>query len=100
MGTMLMQAGAPFEGCFEEICLSQPGLVTRIHEEYIGAGARVIQTNTLGANAVRLERHCSLCRSALNDSRLESLHGRREFELMRKSLEKLESAAENLEYQT
>ena len=57
MGTMLMEAGIPLERCFEELCISAPETVTRIHEEYIAAGARVIETNSFGANRVRLEKH-------------------------------------------
>ncbi len=57
MGTMLMEAGVPLERCFEELCVSAPEKVTRIHEEYIAAGARVIETNSFGANFPRLEKH-------------------------------------------
>lgn len=56
MGTLLMAGGVPIERCFEELCVSEPDRIRRIHEQYIGAGARVIKTNTFGANAVRLER--------------------------------------------
>lgn len=56
MGTLLMAGGVPIERCFEEFCVSEPDRIRRIHEQYIGAGARVIKTNTFGANAVRLER--------------------------------------------
>ena len=58
MGTALMEvADAPFERCLEEFCLSAPDVVTKIHAQYIDAGARVIETNSFGANAARLERH-------------------------------------------
>ncbi len=58
MGTTLMElADAPIERCLEEFCLSAPNLVAKIHGEYIDAGARVIETNSFGASAVRLERH-------------------------------------------
>src|SRR5690242_227212 len=57
MGTMLMDAGVPLERCFEEICVSNPDMIRQIHDQYIGAGARVIETNTFGANAVRLDKH-------------------------------------------
>ena len=57
MGTALMDAGAPLENCFEELCVSQPDLVRDIHAQYLAAGARVIETNSFGANAVRLARH-------------------------------------------
>ncbi len=58
MGTALMEAvDVPFDRCLEEFCLSAPDLVEKIHGQYIEAGARVIETNSFGANAVRLERH-------------------------------------------
>ena len=56
MGTRLLADGIPLERCFEELCVSEPDRIRRIHEEYIAAGSRVIETNTFGANAVRLER--------------------------------------------
>ena len=56
MGTMLLEEGIPFERCLEELCLSEPERVRNIHDAYVAAGARVIETNTFGANAVRLER--------------------------------------------
>lgn len=54
MGTQLMERGIPLERCFEELCVSEPDLVGGIHEDYIAAGARLIETNSFGANAVRL----------------------------------------------
>ena len=56
IGTLLLADGIPLERCFEELCVSEPDRIYTIHEQYIGAGARVIETNTFGANAVRLER--------------------------------------------
>jgi methionine synthase I (cobalamin-dependent) len=56
MGTVLLAEGIPLERCFEELCVSEPDRIRKIHEDYIGVGARVIETNTFGANAVRLER--------------------------------------------
>ena len=56
MGTQLMEHGISLERCFEELCVSQPDLVSGIHESYIAAGARVIETNSFGSNAVRLEK--------------------------------------------
>jgi methionine synthase / methylenetetrahydrofolate reductase(NADPH) len=56
MGTLLLDQGVSLERCLEEICVSDPQRVLEIYEQYIGAGARVIETNTFGANAVRLER--------------------------------------------
>jgi len=56
IGTLLLEAGIPFERCFEELCVTEPERIETIHQQYIRAGARVIETNTFGANAVRLER--------------------------------------------
>ncbi len=57
MGTLLMERGVPAHQCFEELCLSSPELIREIYEDYLAAGARIIETNTFGANAVRLARH-------------------------------------------
>jgi methionine synthase / methylenetetrahydrofolate reductase(NADPH) len=57
MGTELMSAGVPVDVCFEELTVSSPDVVTRIHEAYVQAGARLIETNTFGANAARLAKH-------------------------------------------
>lgn len=56
MGTMLYQHGAFLNTCFEELNLTRPELVGRIHSEYIEAGADFIETNTYGANAFKLAR--------------------------------------------
>src|SRR5438067_1002389 len=57
MGTVLLEANVPLERCFEELCVSEPDLIRDIHEKYIAAGARVIETNSFVANAVRLEKY-------------------------------------------
>jgi methionine synthase I (cobalamin-dependent)/5,10-methylenetetrahydrofolate reductase len=56
MGTLLLDQGLPIEACLEEICVSDPQRVRQIHDDYIAAGARVVETNTFGANAARLSR--------------------------------------------
>ena len=56
VGTMLLEEGVPLTRCFEELCVSEPDRIRKIHDEYIRAGARVIETNSFGANAVRLSR--------------------------------------------
>ncbi|HEV2404255.1 MAG TPA: bifunctional homocysteine S-methyltransferase/methylenetetrahydrofolate reductase, partial [Ktedonobacterales bacterium] len=57
MGTMLY-ALAPenmLHGrCFDELVLTDPKLVQEVHCEYIRAGAQIIETNSFGANAVKL----------------------------------------------
>lgn len=57
MGTMLHSRGVSFERCFDELNLTQPAVVADIHRAYIDAGARLIVTNTFGANRYKLGRH-------------------------------------------
>jgi len=57
MGTELLAAGVPAGRCLEELCVSQPEIVRGVHERYLVAGARIIGTNSFGANAVRLAQH-------------------------------------------
>ncbi len=57
MGTMLYALGIPYQRCFDELNLSQPELVQRVHREYIAAGAELIETNTFGANRFKLATH-------------------------------------------
>ncbi len=55
-GTYLHTLGIPTDRCLEEVNLSQPDLVTRVYTEYVNAGARVVETNSFGANRIRLMR--------------------------------------------
>ena len=57
MGTMILEAGVPMERCFEELCVSQADLIRGIHERYLAAGARLIETNSFGGNAARLAKY-------------------------------------------
>jgi len=57
MGTMIYAKGIPFERCFDELNLSQPGLIADIHRAYIEAGSNLIETNTFGANRFKLGEH-------------------------------------------
>jgi len=62
MGTMLQQAGLSaqdfggeeYEGCNELLNLTRPDLIASIHEQYLAAGADIVETNTFGANRVVL----------------------------------------------
>ena len=54
MGTMLYAKGIFINRCFDELNLSAPQLVREIHQEYVRAGAEVVETNTFGGNRVRL----------------------------------------------
>ncbi len=55
-GTYLYDLGVPLNHCLEEVNLSQPDLLARLYREYADAGAQVIETNSFGANRVRLAR--------------------------------------------
>lgn len=57
MGTLLYARGVTYEQCFDELNLTRPELIQGIHREYITAGAQIIETNTFGANRVKLEGH-------------------------------------------
>src|SRR5579863_3747029 len=54
MGTMLYSRGVFINRCFDELNLSQPDLVRQIHQEYVKAGAEIIETNTFGGSRPRL----------------------------------------------
>ena len=55
MGTLLQQrADVPIRTCFELFNLERPDLVRGVHEDYLRAGADIIETNTFGANRLRL----------------------------------------------
>jgi methionine synthase / methylenetetrahydrofolate reductase(NADPH) len=54
MGTMIYARGVPYERCYDELNLTEPGIVQRIHREYIRAGAELVETNTFGANRFKL----------------------------------------------
>jgi homocysteine S-methyltransferase len=57
MGTLLYERGVPFDQCFDDLNRTRPALIESIHRDYLVAGAELIETNTFGANAVRLAGH-------------------------------------------
>jgi methionine synthase I (cobalamin-dependent)/5,10-methylenetetrahydrofolate reductase len=57
MGTMLYAKGVYINRCYDELNLSNPDLVREIHNEYIRAGADIIETNTFGATAHKLQQY-------------------------------------------
>jgi methionine synthase / methylenetetrahydrofolate reductase(NADPH) len=57
MGTVLTARGVFINRCYDELNLSDPGLILSVHEEYLQAGAEILETNTFGANRFRLTRH-------------------------------------------
>jgi methionine synthase / methylenetetrahydrofolate reductase(NADPH) len=56
MGTQLYERGVLHNTSFDELNVSRPQLVSKVHQDYLRAGAQVIETNTFGANALRLEK--------------------------------------------
>lgn len=56
MGTMLYEQGVFLNQCFEEVNLTNPNKVKRIHIQYLEAGADFVETNTFGANEFKLAR--------------------------------------------
>ncbi len=57
MGTVLYARGIFVNRCYDEMNLSDPNLILGVHEEYLQAGAEILETNTFGANRFRLARH-------------------------------------------
>lgn len=56
MGTYMYENGVFLNSCFDELNLTRPDLIKKIHKEYVEAGADVILTNTFGANVFKLEK--------------------------------------------
>jgi homocysteine S-methyltransferase len=54
MGTMLYAKGFFLNVCYDELSVKQPQLVREVHEAYVRAGAEILETNTFGANPVKL----------------------------------------------
>src|SRR5437879_10469616 len=54
MGTMLYSKGFVLNVCYDELSVKQPKLVQEVHEAYVRAGAEILETNTFGANPLKL----------------------------------------------
>ncbi len=57
MGTELYRRGIFVNRCFDELTLSAPDLVRQIHQAYLDVGADAVETNTFGANRVKLSKY-------------------------------------------
>src|ERR687893_203031 len=57
VGTMLYAKGVYINRSYDELNLTNPDLVREVHEEYIRAGADIIETNTFGATAYKLQQY-------------------------------------------
>ena len=54
MGSVLYDRGVFVNQSFEALNLTRPELVVEVHRTYVDAGADVIETNTFGANHLKL----------------------------------------------
>ncbi len=54
MGTLLYERGLFVNVCYDELSVSRPELLRDVHSSYVEAGAEVLETNTFGANPVKL----------------------------------------------
>ncbi len=54
MGTMLYAKGIFINQCYDELNLRSPDLVRDVHRQYVAAGAEVLETNSFGANRLKL----------------------------------------------
>ncbi|HEU4584709.1 MAG TPA: bifunctional homocysteine S-methyltransferase/methylenetetrahydrofolate reductase [Gemmatimonadaceae bacterium] len=77
MGTMLYARGVFINQCYDELNLRSPELVREVHDAYVRAGAEVLETNSFGANALKLSQYGL-------ESQVESIN-RRAAELARAS---------------
>ncbi len=57
MGTEIYNRGVFINRCFDELNLTKPVMIKEIHQKYIDAGADAIETNTFGANRLKLKKH-------------------------------------------
>src|SRR5438552_4964104 len=57
MGSLIYERGIFVTQNFEQLNVTRPDVVRKVHEDYVAAGAHVIETNTFGANSFRLDRH-------------------------------------------
>ena len=75
MGTMLYSKGVFINQCYDELNVRSPDLVREIHRQYVAAGAEVLETNSFGANRLKLAQYglqdqvCVLNRAAATVAR-------------------------------
>src|SRR4030088_2273464 len=54
MGTMIYAKGVFINKSFDALNLTQPDLVVEVHQEYVRAGADIVETNIFVANRIKL----------------------------------------------
>ena len=57
MGTVLYSKGVYLNTCFDELNLTNPAIVKEVHREYVKSGVDIIETNTFGANRLKLRKY-------------------------------------------
>lgn len=57
MGTMLQKAGMKAGGCPDELCITNPKMVTDVHKGFVNAGSNIVTTNTFGSTRPKLEEY-------------------------------------------
>ena len=57
IGTLLYQRGERLNACYDALNLDKPQVVQQVHLDYLESGARLIETNTFGANRLKLEKY-------------------------------------------
>lgn len=57
IGTMFYGKGVYINQCYDSLNLHGAQLVREVHRDYVEAGADVVETNTFGANRVKLKAH-------------------------------------------
>jgi homocysteine S-methyltransferase len=57
MGSLLYERGVLHTRSYDELNLQQPDLIRTVHDDYVHAGAEILETNTFGANRIGLARH-------------------------------------------
>jgi len=57
MGTMLYSKGVFINQCYDELNLRAPELIREVHKQYVAAGAQVLETNSFGANRLKLAQY-------------------------------------------
>src|SRR5687767_12667138 len=57
MGTMLYAKGVFINQCYDELNLRSPDMIRELHRAYVKSGAEIIETNSFGANRLKLTQH-------------------------------------------
>ena len=56
-GTQLYERGIPLSMCYDYLNITQPEIVTQLHQDYLDVGAELLETNTFGANRWKLQHY-------------------------------------------